>query len=143
MGGSVYDYGWRDSYKIEYDGGMDIKYGCFFDEFGWEFCQEGCCCQDMICFGIFIIKVWFFYDKSDEIKNLYFILNKVLLINSNLKQNLGYFKQYLLDVFLRMKRLFFFFYIKLERIMSKKILIILLFFCLGLFFQVQSYQKIL
>ena len=31
MGGSVYDYGRRDSYKTEHDGGTDIKYGRFLD----------------------------------------------------------------------------------------------------------------
>ena len=35
MGGSVYDYGRRDSYKAEHDGGADIKYGRFLDELGW------------------------------------------------------------------------------------------------------------
>ena len=51
MGGSVYDYGRRDSYKTEHDGGTDIKYGRFLDELGWEFCQEGRRRQDMIRFG--------------------------------------------------------------------------------------------
>ena len=92
MGGSVYDYGRRDSYKTEHDGGTDIKYGRFLDELGWEFCQEGRRRQDMIRFGIFTTKAWFSHDKSDETKNLYPIPNKVLLTNSNLKQNLGYSK---------------------------------------------------
>ena len=87
MGGSVYDYGRRDSYKTEHDGGTDIKYGRFLDELGWEFCQEGRRRQDMIRFGIFTTKAWFSHDKSDETKNLYPIPNKVLLTNSNLKQN--------------------------------------------------------
>ena len=47
MGGSVYDYGRRDSYKTEHDGGTDIKYGRFLDELGWEFCQEGRRRQDI------------------------------------------------------------------------------------------------
>lgn len=92
MGGSVYDYGRRDSYKTEHDGGTDIKYGRFLDELGWEFCQEGRRRQDMIRFGIFTTKAWFSHDKSDETKNLYPIPNKVLLTNSNLKQNPGYSK---------------------------------------------------
>ena len=92
MGGSVYDYGRRDSYKTEHDGGTDIKYGRFLDELGWEFCQEGRRRQDMIRFGIFTTKAWFSHDKSDETKNLYPIPNKVLLTNSNLKQNQGYSK---------------------------------------------------
>ena len=92
MGGSVYDYGRRDSYKTEHDGGTDIKYGRFLDELSWEFCQEGRRRQDMIRFGIFTTKAWFSHDKSDETKNLYPIPNKVLLTNSNLKQNPGYSK---------------------------------------------------
>jgi hypothetical protein len=46
----------------------------------------------MIRFGIFTTKAWFSHDKSDETKNLYPIPNKVLLTNSNLKQNPGYSK---------------------------------------------------
>ena len=69
-----------------------FKYGRFLDELGWEFCQEGRRRQDMIRFGIFTTKAWFSHDKSDETKNLYPIPNKVLLTNSNLKQNPGYSK---------------------------------------------------
>ncbi len=57
-----------------------------------SFVQEGRRRQDMIRFGIFTTKAWFSHDKSDETKNLYPIPNKVLLTNSNLKQNPGYSK---------------------------------------------------
>lgn len=89
-GGSVYDYGRRDSYSTTSEGGSDIVYGRFLDELGWEFCQEGRRRQDMIRFGVFTTKSWFSHDKSDETKNLYPIPNKIMLTNSNLKQNPGY-----------------------------------------------------
>lgn len=89
-GGSVYDYGRRDTYENRSEGGMDIRYGRFLDELGWEFCQEGRRRQDMIRFGVFTTKSWFSHDKSDETKNLYPIPNKIILTNSNLKQNQGY-----------------------------------------------------
>lgn len=89
-GGSVYDYGRRDSYSTTTEGGSDIVYGRFLDELGWEFCQEGRRRQDMIRFGVFTKKSWFSHDKSDDTKNLYPIPNKIMLTNSNLKQNPGY-----------------------------------------------------
>lgn len=89
-GGSVYDYGRRDTYENRSEGGTDIRYGRFLDELGWEFCQEGRRRQDMIRFGVFTTKSWFSHDKSDETKNLYPIPNKIMLTNSNLKQNQGY-----------------------------------------------------
>lgn len=88
--GSVYDYGRRDSYKTEHEGGAGIRYGRFLDELGWEFCQEGRRRQDMIRFGTFTTLSWFSHDKSDANKNLYPIPNKAMLTNSNLKQNTGY-----------------------------------------------------
>lgn len=90
LGGSCYDYGRRDSYKTQHDGGGDIRYGRMLDEIGWEFCQEGRRRQDLIRFGVFTTKEWFSHDKSDETKNLYPIPNKIMLTNSNLKQNPGY-----------------------------------------------------
>jgi hypothetical protein len=88
--GSCYDYGRRDTYATAHDGGADIKYGRFLDELGWEFCQEGRRRQDLIRFGVFTTKSWFSHDASDETKNLYPIPNKIMLTNSNLKQNPGY-----------------------------------------------------
>jgi hypothetical protein len=90
MGGSQYDYGRRDSYETSTEGGADIRMGRFLDELGWEFCQEGRRRQDMIRFGCFTTKSWFSHDKSNDTKNLYPIPNKILLTNSNLKQNNGY-----------------------------------------------------
>lgn len=89
-GGSIYDYGRRDSYENKSEGGSSIKYGRFLDELGWEFCQEGRRRQDMIRFGAFTTMSWFSHDKSSETKNLYPIPNKIMLTNSNLKQNPGY-----------------------------------------------------
>lgn len=89
-GGSVYDYGRRDSYKTTHEGGADIRYGRFLDELGWEFTQEGRRRQDLIRFGVFTTKSWFSHDPSEAFRNLYPIPNQVMLTNSNLKQNPGY-----------------------------------------------------
>ena len=88
--GSCYDYGRRDTYSTAHEGGADIKYGRMLDELGWEFCQEGRRRQDLIRFGVFTTKSWFSHDASDATKNLYPIPNKIILTNSNLKQNPGY-----------------------------------------------------
>ncbi|MDO4496795.1 MAG: RagB/SusD family nutrient uptake outer membrane protein [Bacteroidales bacterium] len=89
--GSCYSYGRRDNLVPQtFEGGDDIKYGRFLDELGWEFCQEGRRRQDMIRFGAFTTKSWLSHDKSDDTKNLYPIPNKIMLTNSNLKQNPGY-----------------------------------------------------
>lgn len=88
--GSCYDYGRRDTYSSVHEGGQDIRFGRMLDELGWEFCQEGRRRQDMIRFGVFTTKAWFSHDASDETKNLYPIPNKIMLTNSNLKQNPGY-----------------------------------------------------
>lgn len=88
--GSCYDYGRRDTYSTAHEGGADIKYGRMLDELGWEFCQEGRRRQDLIRFGVFTTKSWFSHDASDATKNLYPIPNKIMLTNSNLKQNPGY-----------------------------------------------------
>ena len=93
MGGSVYDYGRRDSYKTEHDGGTDIKYGRFLDEL-WLGVLSGRTPPSghdsfwhlhYKSFGSLMIRVM-------KPKNLYPIPNKVLLTNSNLKQNPGYSK---------------------------------------------------
>lgn len=89
-GGSVYDYGRRDSYKTTNEGGADIQYGRFLDELGWEFCQEGRRRQDLIRFGVFTTKSWFSHDASSSYRTLYPIPNKAILTNSNLVQNPGY-----------------------------------------------------
>lgn len=88
--GSCYKYGRNDNVVQTNEGGADIKYGRFLDELGWEFCQEGRRRQDLIRFGVFTTKSWFSHDKSDDTKNLYPIPNKIMLTNSNLKQNPGY-----------------------------------------------------
>ena len=88
--GSCYKYGRNDNVLQTDEGGADIKYGRFLDELGWEFCQEGRRRQDLIRFGVFTSKSWFSHDKSDATKNLYPIPNKIMLTNSNLKQNPGY-----------------------------------------------------
>lgn len=92
IAGSNYNYGRddEDHPNTVKDGGADIKYGRFLDELGWEFCQEGRRRQDLIRFGVFTTKGWFSHDKSDATKNLYPIPNKIMLTNSNLKQNPGY-----------------------------------------------------
>lgn len=89
-GGSVYQYGRSDEYASTFEGGDDIPFGRFLDELGWEFCQEGRRRQDMIRFNAFTTKSWFSHDKSDKSKNLYPIPNRVLLTNSNLRQNPEY-----------------------------------------------------
>ena len=86
-GGSCYDYGRRDENTTTHEGGADIQYGRFLDELGWEFCQEGRRRQDMIRFGVFTTKSWFSHDASNPNRNLYPIPNKIMLTNSNLKQN--------------------------------------------------------
>lgn len=90
IGGSVYDYGRRDSYETSHEGGDDILYGRFLDELGWEFCQEGRRRQDLIRFGVFTTKSWFSHDPSNENRTIYPIPNQALLTNSNLVQNPGY-----------------------------------------------------
>lgn len=88
--GSSYDYGRRDSESEIHDGGVDITYGRFLDELGWEFCQEGRRRQDLIRFGVFSTKSWFSHDASDATKELYPIPYAILQTNSNLTQNPGY-----------------------------------------------------
>lgn len=89
-GGSVYDYGRRDSYETTHEGGADIQYGRFLDELGWEFCQEGRRRQDLIRFGVFTTKSWFSHDPSSSHRKIYPIPNQAILTNSNLSQNPGY-----------------------------------------------------
>ena len=90
VAGSVYDYGRRDTYKTTHEDGVDIQYGRFLDELGWEFCQEGRRRQDLIRFGVFTTKSWFSHDASSAYRTLYPIPNQAILTNSNLKQNPGY-----------------------------------------------------
>jgi starch-binding outer membrane protein, SusD/RagB family len=89
-GGSVYDYGRRDTYAETHEGGEDIIYGRFLDELGWEFCQEGRRRQDLIRFGVFTTKSWFSHDPSNTNRNLYPIPLQAIQTNSNLVQNPGY-----------------------------------------------------
>lgn len=89
-GTSIYDYGRRDTENTTHEDNSDIEFGRMLDEIGWEFCQEGHRRQDMIRFNAFTTKSWFSHDKTDATKNLYPIPNKVLLTNSNLRQNEGY-----------------------------------------------------
>lgn len=90
MGGSVYDYGRRDTTSETHEGGADIMYGRFLDELGWEFCQEGRRRQDLIRFGVFTTKSWFSHDPSNANRNLYPIPLQAIQTNSNLTQNPGY-----------------------------------------------------
>ena len=90
LGGSVYDYGRRDTNQTTVEGGADIQYGRFLDELGWEFTQEGRRRQDMIRFGVFTTKSWFSHDVSSSYRSLYPIPNQALLTNSKLTQNPGY-----------------------------------------------------
>jgi starch-binding outer membrane protein, SusD/RagB family len=89
-GGSVYDYGRRDTKAETHEGGGDIINGRFLDELGWEFCQEGRRRQDLIRFGVFTTKSWFSHDPSDATKILYPIPFAIIQTNTNLEQNFGY-----------------------------------------------------
>lgn len=90
LGGSVYDYGRRDSYSSTSQGGADIPYGRFLDELAWEFDQEGHRRTDMIRFGAFTTKSWFSHDASNPNKSLFPLPRVELNKNDNLVQNLGY-----------------------------------------------------
>ena len=91
QGGSVYDYGLRDSYGSTNEGGADIKYGRFLDELGWEFDQEAHRRTDLIRFGVFSTKSWLSHKATKNTsRNLFPIPRPALNTNSNLTQNPGY-----------------------------------------------------
>ena len=53
---SSYDYAMRTTSATTHEGQSDIQYGCFLDELGWEFNQEGPHRQDLIRFGTLVKK---------------------------------------------------------------------------------------
>ena len=91
MQGSLYKYGeWLNGAVVNVQGGADVTYGRMFDELGWEFAAEAKRRQDIIRFGIFTRKKWFFHTASDINKTIFPIPASALLTNMNLKQNPGY-----------------------------------------------------
>lgn len=92
QGGSVYNYGLRDSKYGWYttEGGADIQYGRFLDELGWEFVMEGRRRQDMIRFGVFTKKSWLSHSPNGAYRALMSIPQEEINKNPNLKQNPGY-----------------------------------------------------
>jgi starch-binding outer membrane protein, SusD/RagB family len=111
-GGSVYDYGYRETQKdnegkdmqvFTYEGGDDIELGGLLDDLAWEFVGEHHRRQDLIRFrlkdgsrNVFNGKSRFCYDASsvspedDVKKNVYPIYQSFLDANIKLKQNPGY-----------------------------------------------------
>lgn len=64
--GSTINYGyWKDGVVVDPEGGVDIRYGRFLDELGWEFAMEGHRRQDLIRFktasgtSVYSAKSWF------------------------------------------------------------------------------------
>ncbi len=88
--GSCYDYGLRNTLNTTQEGGVDIQFGRFLDELGWEFNQEGRRRQDMVRFGVYTRKSWFSHVPKGDHWALYPIPRGRLETNSNLKQNPGY-----------------------------------------------------
>lgn len=90
--GSVYNYGLKDFKYGWYsnEGGIDIRYGRFLDELGWEFAQEGRRRQDLIRFGVFTTKSWFSHKPNGGYRTLFPIPQEEINKNGNLKQNPGY-----------------------------------------------------
>ncbi|MFB6341305.1 RagB/SusD family nutrient uptake outer membrane protein [Saccharicrinis sp. FJH62] len=63
----------------------------FLLEYAWEFCQEGHRRQQLIRFGQFTTKRWFWHTPSNEdYRNLFPIPRDEILANPNLIQNPGY-----------------------------------------------------
>jgi hypothetical protein len=111
-GGSVYDYGLRetqhdangqDVQNFTYEGGADIELGGLLDDLAWEFVGEHHRRQDLIRFrlkdgsrNVFNGKSRFCYDAASVVpaddvkKNAYPIYQTFLDANMNLNQNPGY-----------------------------------------------------
>jgi len=63
----------------------------FLQEYAWEFCQEGHRRQQLIRFGQFTSKRWFWHMPSNEdYLNLFPIPREEIMANENLVQNPGY-----------------------------------------------------
>jgi hypothetical protein len=63
----------------------------FLQEYAWEFCQEGHRRQQLIRFGQFITKRWFWHLATNEdYRNLFPIPREEIIANENLLQNPGY-----------------------------------------------------
>jgi len=88
--GSSYDYGLRNHITSTEEGGIDIQYGRFLDELGWEFCQEARRRTDMVRFGMFTKKSWLSHSPNGDYRALFPIPVGEIQKNSNLKQNPGY-----------------------------------------------------
>lgn len=111
-GGSVYDYGYRETQQdtagadVQFfttEGGSDIELGGLLDDLAWEFVGEHHRRQDVIRFrlkdgsrNVFNGKSRFCYDASsvkpedDVKKNIYPIYHIFMEANIKLKQNPGY-----------------------------------------------------
>ena len=90
MGNSVYKYGHWDNGALVTPQNINIQYGRFLDELGWEFAAEGRRRSDMIRFGIFATAQWFQHDPSNQDKTLFPIPATEINKNTNLKQNKSY-----------------------------------------------------
>jgi hypothetical protein len=63
----------------------------FLQEYAWEFCQEGHRRQQLIRFGQFTTKRWFWHRATNEdYRNLFPIPRDEIIANENLVQNPGY-----------------------------------------------------
>ena len=90
--GSRYNYGIAEEGVLPAPGGgVDIQYGRFLDELGWEFAIEGHRRIDLIRFGVFHTKEWFNHSAdADDHTCIFPIAASILQTNPNLKQNPGY-----------------------------------------------------
>jgi hypothetical protein len=89
--GSIYSYGqWANGVQTTVEGGADITFGRMLDELGWEFAAEAKRRQDLIRFGVYQRKSWFSHKPSATFRNIFPIPANSLLVNQNLKQNVGY-----------------------------------------------------
>lgn len=89
QGNSVYEYGLYDKGGVAPDNSGNIQYGRMLDELGWEFAAEGRRRQDLIRFGVFTTKQWFYHEPQGDYMNLYPIPRDIAISNGY-EQNEGY-----------------------------------------------------
>ena len=88
---SAYQYGYVEQYQIVDPGNQDpIKFGCLYDELGWEFVWEAHRRRDMIRFGIFSKKSWLSHKPKGDYRTVFPIPEVVLTSNPKLTQNPNY-----------------------------------------------------
>jgi len=89
---SGFNFGWYQYGVVTRpDPDVDIMFGRFLDELGWEFAQEGRRRKDLIRFGVFTTKTWLNRGTPASPHEIIFpIPEAAMLTNPNLRQNPGY-----------------------------------------------------